>query len=192
MNKNIFTTEGEVNKYFRSQQKKQKAKCIWLTGLSGSGKSTIAQMLELYLFKKKKHTYILDGDNLRQGISRDLGFSKKDKSENLRRVAEISKLMVDAGLIVIVALISPYEKDRKFARSLFKKDDFIEVYVSTPLSVCKKRDTKKLYFKAKNKNNFNMIGTKGDYEKPKMPDLIVDTSNENLSKIVRKILRKMM
>ena len=110
----------------------------------------------------------------------------------MRRVAEISKLMTDAGLIVIVALISPYEKDRKFARSLFKKDDFIEVYVSTPLSVCKKRDSKKLYFKSKNKNNFNMIGTKGDYEKPKIPDLIVDTSNENLSKIVRKILRKMM
>ena len=186
MNKNIFTTEGEVNKYFRSQQKKQKAKCIWLTGLSGSGKSTIAQMLELYLFKKKKHTYILDGDNLRQGISRDLGFSKKDKSENLRRVAEISKLMTDAGLIVIVALISPYEKDRKFARSLFKKNDFIEVYISTPLSVCKKRDTKKLYLKSKNKNNFNMIGTKGDYEKPKKPDLIVDTSNEKLKQDCKK------
>ena len=119
MNKNIFKTEGKINKYFRSQQKKQKAKCIWLTGLSGSGKSTIAQSLELKLFEKNKHSYILDGDNLRQGISSDLRFSKKDKSENLRRVAEISKLMSDAGLIVIVALISPYEKDRKFAKSLF-------------------------------------------------------------------------
>ena len=192
MNKNIFKTEGKINKYFRSQQKKQKAKCIWLTGLSGSGKSTIAQSLELKLFEKNKHSYILDGDNLRQGISGDLGFSKKDKSENLRRVAEISKLMTDAGLIVIVALISPFEKDRKFARSLFKKNDFIEVYVSTPLSVCKKRDTKKLYYKSKNEKNFNMIGIKGDYEKPKKPDLIVDTSVENLNKIVRKILRKIL
>ena len=117
-------------------------------------------------------------------------FSKKDKSENLRRVAEISRLMSDAGLIVIVALISPYEKDRKFAKSLFKNDDFIEVYVSTPLSVCKKRDTKKLYYKSKNEKNFNMIGTKGDYEIPKKPDLIVDTSIENLSIIVGKILKK--
>ena len=192
MNKNVFLTEGKVNQNFRSKHKKQKAKCIWLTGLSGSGKSTIAQALELKLFKKKKHTYILDGDNLRRGISRDLGFSKKDKSENLRRVAEISKLMTDSGLIVIVAIISPYEKDRKFAKSLFEKDDFFQVYVSTPLSVCKKRDTKKLYYKSANKKNFNMIGTKGDYEKPKTPDLIVDTSTENLNKIVSKILRKIL
>ena len=192
MSKNIFKTEGKINKYFRSQHKNQKAKCIWLTGLSGSGKSTIAQSLELNLSKKKKHTYILDGDNLRQGISSDLGFSKKDKSENLRRVAEISKLMLDAGLIVIVALISPYEKDRKFAKSLFKNEDFIEVYVSTPLNVCKKRDTKKLYSKSKKEKNFNMIGTRGDYEIPKKPDVIVDTSVDNLSSIVGKILRKIL
>lgn len=190
MNKNIFKTEGRINVNHRSKLKNQKTKCIWLTGLSGSGKSTIAQALEISLFKKKKHTYILDGDNLRQGISRNLGFSKRDKSENSRRVAEISKLMTDAGLIVIVALISPYEKDRKYAKSLFKKKNFIEIYINTPLSVCKERDPKKLYRKSNNKKNFNMIGTKGDYEKPKTPNIVVDTSKESLRKIIKKILMK--
>tara|TARA_B100000925_G_C22001632_1_gene471603 strand:- start:462 stop:1037 length:576 start_codon:yes stop_codon:yes gene_type:complete len=190
MNKNIFKTEGKININLRSKLKNQKAKCIWLTGFSGSGKSTIAQALEYDLFKKKRHCYILDGDNLRYNVSSDLGFSKKDKSENLRRVAEISKLMFDAGLIVIVALISPYEKDRKFAKSLFKKKDFIEIYVSTPLGICKERDPKKLYINSKNKKNFDMIGTKRDYQKPKNPDLAVDTSKENLNDIVKKIIKK--
>ncbi len=190
MYKNIFKTKGKIDINIRSKLKNQKAKCIWLTGLSGSGKSTIAHALEYDLFKKKKHCYVLDGDNLRYNISSDLGFSKKDKSENLRRVAEISKLMFDAGLIVIVALISPYEKDRKFAKSLFKKKDFFEIFVSTPLNICKKRDPKKLYVNSKNKKNFNMIGTKGDYQKPKNPDLVVDTSKESLNKIVKKISKK--
>lgn len=192
MKKNIFITQGKINKSLRSRQKSQQPKCIWLTGLSGSGKSSIAQALELYLFKKKKHTYILDGDNIRFGINKDLGFSKKDKTENLRRVAELSRMMVDAGLIVIVAVISPFEKDRKFAKSLFKKNEFFEIFVNTPLETCIARDPKKLYLKSKQKKKFKMIGTSNDYEKPKSPNLVVDTSKEKLDFIVSKIIKKIL
>lgn len=191
MNKNIFKTQGKVNKNLRSKQKHQKPKCLWLTGLSGSGKSTIAQALEFELFKKKKHTYILDGDNIRFGINQDLGFSKKDKSENLRRIAELSKIMIDAGLIVIVAVISPFERDRKFAKSLFKKNEFFEIFINTPLKICIERDPKKLYSKSI-KKNFKMIGTSGDYEEPKSPNIVVDTSNEDLDKIISKIIKEVL
>ncbi len=187
---NIFKTEGTIDKNVRSKIKRQKPKCIWLTGLSGSGKSTIAQALEKVLVEKNKHTYILDGDNLRLGINKNLGFSTSDRTENIRRVAELSKLMVDAGLIVIVAIISPFAKDRAFAKSLFDKSEFYEIFVNTPLKVCMKRDPKKLYKKSKNQKNLNKIGLTGDYEKPKSPFLEIDTSKEDLKKSVNKLISK--
>ena len=187
---NVFKTEGKINKKVRSKIKKQTPKCLWLTGLSGSGKSTIAQALEKKLVQNGKHTYILDGDNLRLGINKNLGFSPADRAENIRRVAELSKLMVDAGLIVIVAVIAPFEKDRQFAKSLFQADEFYEIYVNTPLSVCIKRDPKKLYKKSKSVKGFSKIGLTSGYEKPKNPFLKIDTSKEETSKSVNKIIKK--
>ena len=185
---NIVKTESEVSKKIRINLKRQKPKCIWLTGLSGSGKSTIAQSLERELLSKSKHTYILDGDNLRLGINKNLGFSEVDRAENIRRIAEIAKLMVDAGLIVIVAAISPFKKDRHFAKSLFQKDEFYEIYVNTPLKVCIKRDPKKLYKKAKAVKGFNTIGLTSGYEKPESPSIKIDTSKENINYSVTKII----
>lgn len=185
---NIIKTESEVSKKIRINLKRQKPKCIWLTGLSGSGKSTIAQSLERELLSKSKHTYILDGDNLRLGINKNLGFSEVDRAENIRRIAEIAKLMVDAGLIVIVAAISPFKKDRHFAKSLFQKDEFYEIYVNTPLKVCIKRDPKKLYKKAKAVKGFNTIGLTSGYEKPESPSIKIDTSKENINYSVTKII----
>ena len=187
---NIFKTSGKINKEIRSKIKRQSAKCIWLTGLSGSGKSTIAQALETKLVQSSKHTYVLDGDNLRLGINKNLGFSAADRTENIRRVAELSKLMVDAGLIVIVAVISPFEKDRNFAKSLFNEKEFYQIYVNTPLKVCIKRDPKKLYKNSKIIKGFNKIGLTDGYEEPKNPFLKIDTSKEETSKSVNKIIRK--
>jgi len=186
---NIFASEGGVNKKIRSSIKKQKPICIWLTGLSGAGKTTIAQALEKELVNKGKHTYVLDGDNLRSGINKNLGFSSADRSENIRRVAEISKLMVDSGLITIVSVISPFEKERVFAKSLFEKDEFFEIYLNTPLSVCLKRDPKKLYKKAKTIKGFNKIGLTTGYEVPKNPYLKIDTSKESIERVVNKIIK---
>ena len=187
---NVFKTEGKINKVIRSKMKRQKPKCIWFTGLSGSGKSTIAQALEKKLSQNNKHTYVLDGDNLRLGINKNLGFSAADRAENVRRVAEISKLMVDAGLIVIVAVISPFEKDRAFAKSLFQKNEFYEIFVNTPLKVCMKRDPKNLYKKTKSIKNFSTIGLTGSYEHPKNPFLKIDTSKEDISTSINKIIKK--
>ena len=186
---NIFKTASEISQKNRQDLKHQKAKCIWLTGLSGSGKSTIAQHLEKELFLRSKHTYILDGDNLRLGINKNLGFSTVDRAENIRRIAEIAKIMVDAGLIVIVAAISPFKKDRHFAKSLFQKKEFHEVYVNTPLKVCMKRDPKKLYKKLKTIKGFNKIGLTGSYEKPEDPSMKIDTSKETINNSVKKILK---
>ncbi len=185
---NIFKTEGKINKSIRSMIKRQKSKCVWLTGLSGSGKSTIAHALEQRLVKENKHTYVLDGDNLRLGINKNLGFSSSDRTENIRRVAEISKLMVDAGLIVIVAVISPFEKDRNFAKSLFEKNEFYEIFINTPLKVCIKRDPKKLYKKSKIIKDFNKIGLTSGYEEPKNPFITIDTSKESISRSINKLM----
>jgi bifunctional enzyme CysN/CysC len=187
---NIFKTDGEISKEIRANLKRQLPKCIWLTGLSGSGKSTIAQNLEKQLNLSGKHTYILDGDNLRLGINKNLGFTVSDRTENIRRIAEISKLMVDAGLIVIVAAISPFKKERDFARSLFEKNEFFEIYINTPLKICMQRDSKNLYKKVKSIKNFSKIGLTGDYEAPINPDIKIDTSKESISNSVSKIIKK--
>jgi bifunctional enzyme CysN/CysC len=171
---NITHQEYEVDKAARESAKNQKAKAIWLTGLSGSGKSTIANVLAKRLHALGMHAYVLDGDNLRMGLNVDLGFTPEDRAENVRRVSEVAKLMVDAGLIVITALVSPFEADRQRARSIFDDGDFIEVFVDTSVDVCISRDPKGLYKKAKDGQIPNFTGIGQDYERPTRPELILD------------------
>ncbi len=186
---NVFQSNLKINKKNRSHLIRQTPKCIWFTGISGSGKTTIGNALEQKLHSQRKLTYFLDADNLRLGINKDLGFSQNDRVENIRRVAEISKLMVDAGLIVIVAAISPFENERNFARSLFDKKEFLEIFVNTPLSVCKTRDSKGLYKKSAKDKFMSKIGLGSDYQTPKKPDLIVSTERESSEQIADRILK---
>lgn len=175
---NITKHDYEITSKERSLQKNQSAKVIWLTGLSGSGKSTIANLVEKELFSQGKHCYVLDGDNVRLGINKDLGFTPEDRAENVRRVSEIARLFVDAGLIVIVALVSPFEVDRQAARSLFGPEQFAEVWINTSPEVCAERDPKGLYKKAKAGNLPNLTGVGQEYEPPSNPELILDGSQD--------------
>jgi bifunctional enzyme CysN/CysC len=172
---NIHWQALEVTKAARAGMKHQQARCLWFTGLSGSGKSTIANLLEKRLHSDVKHTYILDGDNVRHGLNRDLGFTEADRVENIRRVAEVAKLLVDAGLIVIVAFISPFRAERQLARSLFEPGEFIEVFVDTPLEECERRDIKGLYAKARRGELQNFTGIDSDYEPPESPEIHLRT-----------------
>jgi bifunctional enzyme CysN/CysC len=188
---NITKHDYEVDKAARAKQKGQRAKLIWMTGLSGSGKSTIANALEKKLFASGVHSYILDGDNLRLGLNKDLGFTKEDRAENVRRVAEVGKLMVDAGLVVIVALVSPFKVDRDHARELFGDGEFVEVWVKTPAEVCAERDPKGLYKKAKSGSVPNLTGVGQDYEPPIDAELVLDGTEEisiNVEKLIKEIL----
>jgi bifunctional enzyme CysN/CysC len=188
---NITKHSYEIDKGARAQQKGQRAKLIWLTGLSGSGKSTIANALETRLFASGIHSYILDGDNLRLGLNKDLGFTKEDRAENVRRVAEVGKLMVDAGLVVIVALVSPFKVDRDHARELFDDGEFVEVWVKTPAEVCAERDPKGLYKKAKDGSLPNLTGVGQEYEPPTDAELVLDGTDEiiaNVEKLITKVL----
>ena len=185
---NIQLQNLTINKNLREKINGHKGQVLWMTGLSGSGKSTIANELEKILYSQGKKTYILDGDNIRHGLNKDLGFTDKDRVENIRRVAEVAKLMCDAGLIVITAFISPFRLEREMARSLFEKNDFKEIYISTPLKVAEKRDPKGLYKKARQGKIPNFTGIDSIYEKPTNPDLEIDTSKVSISKAVKKIL----
>ena len=184
---NIQLQNLTINKNLREKINGHKGQVLWMTGLSGSGKSTIANELEKILYSQGKKTYILDGDNIRHGLNKDLGFTDKDRVENIRRVAEVAKLMCDAGLIVITAFISPFRLEREMARSLFEKNDFKEIYISTPLKVAEKRDPKGLYKKARQGKIPNFTGIDSIYEKPINPELEIDTSKVSLSKAVKKI-----
>jgi bifunctional enzyme CysN/CysC len=188
---NVTHQDYEVDKVQRSAQKNQKAKVIWLTGLSGSGKSTIANALEKRLFAQGMHSYVLDGDNLRMGLNMDLGFTPTDRAENVRRVSEVAKIMVDAGLIVVSALVSPFEVDRQRAKSIFEDGEFIEVFVDTPVNVCRARDSKGLYKKSAAGEIPNFTGVGQDYEPPLSPTLVVD-GTAPIDEIVEKILRKLL
>ncbi len=185
---NIQLQNLTINKNLREKINGHKGQVLWMTGLSGSGKSTIANEVEKILYSQGKKTYILDGDNIRHGLNKDLGFTDKDRVENIRRVAEVAKLMCDAGLIVITAFISPFRLEREMARSLFEKNNFKEIYISTPLKVAEKRDPKGLYKKARQGKIPNFTGIDSIYEKPTNPELEIDTSKVSLSKAVKKIL----
>ena len=177
---NITYQAYEVDKSARESAKNQRAKLVWLTGLSGSGKSTIANALEKRLHALGMHAYVLDGDNLRMGLNVDLGFTPEDRAENVRRVSEVGKLMIDAGLIVITALVSPFEVDRQRARSIFDEGDFIEVFVDTPVDVCISRDPKGLYKKASQGQIPNFTGVGQDYERPTKPELTLNGQEDVL------------
>ena len=185
---NIQNQYFEINKETRAALKKQKPMCLWFTGLSGSGKSTIANSLEKKLCGMEMHTYILDGDNVRHGLNRDLGFTETDRIENIRRVSEVAKLMVDAGLIVLVTFISPFIKDREMARSKFKQGEFIEIFVDTPLEECEKRDPKGLYKKARSGEVKNFTGIDSPYEKSTSAEIIINEYSSDQEVAVEKIM----
>jgi bifunctional enzyme CysN/CysC len=168
---NIHLQHVDVDKDARAAMKRQKACVLWFTGLSGAGKSTISNLVEKRLHAMGKHTYLLDGDNVRLGLNKDLGFTEVDRVENIRRVAEVAKLMVDAGLIVLTAFISPFRAEREMARTLFKDGEFIEIHVDTPLSVAEQRDPKGLYEKARRGELVNFTGIDSPYERPDTPEL---------------------
>jgi bifunctional enzyme CysN/CysC len=175
---NISEQHYEIDREARSAQKNQHARVIWLTGLSGSGKSTIANALEKKLFSLGMHAYVLDGDNVRLGLNKDLGFTREDRAENVRRVSEVAHNLYDAGLIVIVALVSPYAEDRDQAKTLFPEGDFVEIWVKTPAEVCAERDPKGLYKKAASGELPNLTGVGQEYEAPQGADLVLDGTAE--------------
>jgi bifunctional enzyme CysN/CysC len=184
---NIHLQSLSITKELREKMNGHKGQVLWLTGLSGSGKSTIANALEKELYAEGKKTYVLDGDNIRHGLNKDLGFNDKDRVENIRRVAEVAKLMCDAGLIVITAFISPFRTERDMARSLFQSGEFKEIFISTPLNIAEQRDPKGLYKKARKGEIPNFTGINSPYEKPLNPELSLDTSKTSITQSVKKI-----
>ena len=185
----ITLTEGQVSHIERNEKFKHRSFVIWFTGLSGSGKSTLSQALEKYLFDHGYHPYVIDGDNLRHGLCADLSFTPKDRHENIRRVSEVSKLMIDAGLIVMTAFISPYEKDRALAKKLIGDKNFIEVYCNSSLEVCEKRDIKGLYKKVREGLISNFTGIDAPYEIPSHPDLSINTSSLTINQSIDLIIK---
>jgi bifunctional enzyme CysN/CysC len=181
---NLHWQATDVDKAARARIKGQRPKVIWFTGLSGSGKSTLANALEKRLLAEGRHTYLLDGDNVRHGLNRDLGFSEADRVENIRRVAEVAKLMADAGLIVLVSFISPYRSERRMARDLLPEGEFIEVFVDTPLEECERRDVKGLYAKARAGKLPNFTGISAPYEAPEQPEVHLRTSGQLVEDLV--------
>lgn len=187
----VVWSHTSVTPAVRAQSLGQQARCIWLTGLSGSGKSTLANALEVELQRAGLHTMLLDGDNVRHGLCRDLSMSSVDRSENIRRVAEASKLMVDAGLIVISAFISPFREDRARARALFSAGQFSEVYLKTSLDVCEARDPKGLYRLARSGQITDFTGIDSPYEVPEAPELTLDTANQDVHTLTAQLLESL-
>lgn len=190
--KNIIPHTFQISKVDRNKKNKHASFLVWFTGLSGSGKSTIANKVEQELFKKGIKTYILDGDNIRKGINKDLTFSPEDRTENIRRIAEISNLMIDAGLVVLAAFVSPYKKDRKNIKNTVKDINFVEIYINTSVEECERRDTKGLYKKARAGEIKNMTGISAPYEAPDNPDVEINTEKETVEESVTKILDFLM
>lgn len=187
--RNLVWHRHEVSRAQRELVLGQTGRLIWLTGLSGSGKSTIATRLDARLNAYGRATYLLDGDNVRHGLCSDLGFSDRDREENLRRVAEVGRLFVDAGLITIAAFISPFQRDRDVARARLATGDFVEVWVSTPLAVCESRDPKGLYAKARRGEIPNFTGISSPYEPPTSADVVLDTSVRSVDECVDELVQ---
>ena len=188
---NIKWQEMDINKQARAYQKGQKSAVLWFTGLSGAGKSTVANMVEKKLHAMGKHTYTLDGDNVRHGLNKDLGFTDADRVENIRRVGETAKLFVDAGVITLVSFISPFKSERQLARSLVEKDEFIEVFIDTPLEVCEQRDVKGLYKKARAGEIANFTGIDSPYERPENAEIVVSTADQSAEQAAEIIVAKL-
>jgi len=186
---NILWQDMSINKNLRSSINGQQPCILWFTGLSGSGKSTIANIIEQKLHQLGKHTYLLDGDNVRHGLNKDLGFTDTDRVENIRRISEVSKLMVDAGLITIVSFISPFKSERKMARELVEEKEFIEIFVDTPIDECEKRDPKGLYKKARAGELKNFTGIDSNYETPDSPEIILKTENNKAEDLAEQVLQ---
>ncbi len=188
MSTNLTWHESVITKQDRAKRKEQKPCVIWFTGLSGAGKSTIANALEHALFEQGRHCYLLDGDNVRHGLNGDLGFSNEDRVENIRRIGEAAKLFVDAGLIAMTAFISPFRTERQMARDLVDDDEFIEVHVSTSIDVCEQRDPKGLYKKARAGEIPNFTGIDSDYEAPENPEILLDAGAHDIEACVQQVL----
>lgn len=188
MSVNVIKQNYKTNKIQREELHGHKAYLLWFTGLSGSGKSTLANLVEIALHEKGLSTYILDGDNIRQGINKDLSFTPEDRKENIRRIAEISNLMLDAGLITLAAFVSPYIKDRQEVQRIVGKDNFIEIFVNTSLDECERRDIKGLYKKARSGKIKNMTGISAPYEAPVNPDLEVITDGQSIEESIEIII----
>ena len=185
--KDIFKQNFQVNRSSRSKKYNQTPKLIWFTGLSGSGKSTISDALEIMLFENGFSTYSLDGDNIRFGLCKGLGFSLEDRTENIRRIAEVANLMLDAGLIVLASFITPLKSQRDLVREIVGKENFVEVYVSTPIEECEKRDVKGLYKKVRDGEIENFTGISSVYEPPEKSDIIIDTTDLSIKESVQLI-----
>jgi adenylylsulfate kinase len=189
MKKNyVIWQNGYIKRSDRNYLNKHKSGLIWFTGLSASGKSTIAHHVEKKLFYQGIHTYVLDGDNVRHGLNADLAFSRKDRKENLRRIVELSKLFVDAGIIVLAAFISPYKEDREYVRKRFEDDNFLEIYVKCSVKECERRDPKGQYKKARAGIIKNYTGISAPYEEPENPDLVIDTEKLAIEQSVQKVI----
>lgn len=185
---NIHWHHGRVTRQEREQRAGHKGVTIWLTGLSGSGKSTVGNRLAEFIYERGGNAYVLDGDNIRFGLNKDLGFSPADRKENIRRIGEVSKLFTDNGTIAITAFISPYREDRDLARSIMNAGDFVEVYVKADISVCESRDPKGLYKKARAGEISNFTGISAPYEEPLNPELVVDTGAADLDTCTQQIM----
>ena len=185
---NVVWHDTKVTKESRCTHKSQRPCIVWFTGFSGSGKSTIANAVEHRLAELKQHTYLLDGDNVRHGLNKDLGFTDEDRIENIRRIGEMSKLFVDAGLIVVTAFISPFRAERQLVRDLVESGEFVEVYMSTPLQTCEERDPKGLYKKARSGQIKNFTGIDSEYEPPEAPEVTLDTSTMSVEECVNQVI----
>ncbi|MFT7073959.1 adenylyl-sulfate kinase [Patiriisocius sp. Uisw_017] len=188
MKENIIPHNYQVSKVDRQKMNKHKSLLLWFTGLSGSGKSTIANIVEQELYKLGVKTYTLDGDNIRSGINSDLTFTPEDRTENIRRIAEISNLILDAGLVVLAAFVSPYKKDRENIKDIVKDFNFIEIYINTSIEECERRDVKGLYKKARAGEIKNMTGVSATYEAPQNPNIEIKTEEKTVEQAVHDIM----
>jgi len=195
MNKNVIHQDYSITQQDRTDRNKHQAKLLWFTGLSGSGKSTLANEVEKQLFAQGMQTYVLDGDNIRRGINTDLSFTPEDRKENLRRIAEASKLFIDAGVVTLAAFISPMREDREMIKQIVGEENFIEIYVDAKIEDCEHRDVKGLYQKARQGEIKNFTGISAPYEAPANPEIKVNTSNqtieESLTIIINKVTQKL-